>query len=62
MINGVGYELEAEFTGAISGRLTARTDEETSAMMSLIQALSGAAKILPSVKSTVTIIKRVGSS
>lgn len=62
MINGVEYELEAEFTGAISGRLTAKTPEETSAMVSLIQALSGAAKILPSVKSTVIIIKRVGSS
>jgi hypothetical protein len=60
MVKRVNYELIVEFVGAISGRLTARTDEENSAMMNLIQALSRAAIIMPSVKCTVTIIKKTG--
>jgi hypothetical protein len=60
MVQRVNYELIVEFVGAISGRLTARTDEENSAMMNLIQALSRAAIIMPSVKCTVTIIKKTG--
>jgi hypothetical protein len=60
MVKRVNYELIVEFDGAISGHLTARTDEENSAMMNLIQALSRAAIIMPSVKCTVTIIKKTG--
>ena len=60
MINGVDFELEVVFEGAISGRLTARNSDEISAMMNLIQALSKAAIILPSVKSSVKITRKMG--
>ncbi|MGF3499655.1 MAG: DUF499 domain-containing protein, partial [Candidatus Methanosuratincola sp.] len=59
MLQRVEYELEIDFTGNISGKITAKTNEERAAMRNLVDALSKAAVLLPAVKVTVKITKRV---
>lgn len=53
MMGGKEYTVEVSFTGAISGRLTAKSGEEMNAIKELVQALSKAAVIIPSAKATV---------
>ncbi|MEM3433571.1 MAG: hypothetical protein QXP27_05300 [Candidatus Methanomethyliaceae archaeon] len=60
MIKRVDYAMEIEFSGAISGRITAKTPEELSAVRTLLDSLSKAHILLPSVKAAVTITKFAG--